>query len=311
LAALDLGSNSFHLITVRYWNKRFEVVDRMREMVRLAAGMHRDIGHQAHHYISSDTSEKALACLKRFAERLADFRIHDIRVVGTSALRKAHNAAGFIARAHTILGQNIEVISGREEARLIYLGACGALAAKETTKHLVIDIGGGSTELGAGLGATPVITESIDRGCVSISERYFKDGSITETRMRMAILDTRRDIAPFRESFDRFGRDAVIGTSGTIRSIANIAATRYGDDVTCLSATALKRLIADATLIGRLDPTIFAPLSTQRASVLPGGLAILAAVFRELAIDRMTVIKDALREGILYEMIRALETEEM
>ncbi|MGH3408761.1 MAG: hypothetical protein ACRDRJ_40640, partial [Streptosporangiaceae bacterium] len=172
LAAVDLGSNSFHLVVARYTHGQLVIIDRLREMVRLAAGV------EENGRIDKEASARALGCLQRFGQRLHDMRADSVRVVGTNALRVAHRKQAFLERAREALGHPIEIISGMEEARLIYSGVAHTMPS-EPGRRLVVDIGGGSTELIIGEGLTPLELESLQMGCVSLSERFFRDGKIS------------------------------------------------------------------------------------------------------------------------------------
>src|SRR5690606_33164666 len=172
LAAVDLGSNSFHLVVAQYRDGQLVVIDRLREPVQLAAGL-RDDGR-----LRKDVTKRALACLQRFGQRISDMHANAVRVAGTSALRRARGKQGFLARASQALGHPVQIISGREEARLIYAGVSQSLPA-EPANRLVVDIGGGSTELIVGRGLEPLELESVNIGCIGLSEQHFADGRLT------------------------------------------------------------------------------------------------------------------------------------
>ena len=180
-AAVDLGSNSFHMVVARQEQASLAVIDRERDMVRLSAGLDRK------DLLTEEASERALACLARFGERLRGLKPDNVRVVGTNALRKAKNSRQFISHAEKAIGFSIEIISGVEEARLVYLGAAKSLQG-DRGRRMVVDIGGGSTEIVVGDKSEPIYLESFHMGCVSSSERYFKDGSYSQKSMRRAIL---------------------------------------------------------------------------------------------------------------------------
>ncbi len=212
LAAVDLGSNSFHLVVARYSHGQLVVIDRMREMVRLGAGVSAD-GR-----LDKQVAARALLCLERFGQRLRDMNAASVRVVGTNALRIARRKQAFLERAREALGHPIEIISGMEEARLIYSGVAHTLPA-EPGRRLVIDIGGGSTELAIGEGYESQLLESLKLGCVSLSERFFADERLSAKRIARARLAARLEIEPMQAAFLKLGWENVIGSSGTVRAI--------------------------------------------------------------------------------------------
>ena len=196
-AALDLGSNSFHLIVARDNAGTIQIVDRHREMVRLAEGLS-DNGT-----LSDVAIERALDCLGRIGQRLRTLPHHNVYAVGTSALRLAANSESFIKRAEDVLGHNIRIISGREEARLIYSAVSHSIESRQD-KRLVIDIGGGSTEVIAGRSFKPVLYESLQIGCINVTERRFKDGKISKHRMKRAVEDCHREFEAVENAYRRY-----------------------------------------------------------------------------------------------------------
>ena len=216
LAAIDLGSNSFHLVIGKVVDGHVDIVDRLREPVRLAAGL------DDRKRLARDAIESALDCLRRFAQRLRGMPAHAVRAVGTNTLRSARNGEAFRREAERALGHSIEVIAGREEARLIYLGVAHALAGNGE-RRLVVDIGGGSTECIIGSGFTPLHRESLYMGCVSISRRFFPDGRVDKHSMKRAVLASRVEFEPIERQYRDAGWNSAVGSSGTIRAIAAIA----------------------------------------------------------------------------------------
>ncbi len=214
-AAIDLGSNSFHMIVCRFSNGELYVEDKLREMVRLGAGLDKKCN------LDDDTQTRALACLERFGQRLRGLPAHHIRIAGTNTLRIARNAAAFIARAEQALGHSIEIIAGTEEARLIYLGVAHSTGADER-QRFVMDIGGGSTELIIGKGFEPHYMQSLYMGCVSMTRRYFADGAISPKAMRHAELAAQIELEPVKATYRKMGWEKAIGASGSIRSIHKI-----------------------------------------------------------------------------------------
>src|SRR5712671_3091662 len=215
LAAVDLGSNSFHLQIGRVVEGQIYPLDSVREVVRLGAGL------TAEKRIDRATQAKALEALAKFAERLRGFSRHAVRAVGTNALRIAKNSPQLLREARAVLGFPIEVISGREEARLIYLGVAHSMPAA-AHRRLVVDIGGGSTEFVIGTGLEPQLTESLYMGCVSYSLQYFPDGKIDKPRMKAAEFAARQELSSLRKQYRETGWEEAVGSSGTARSIETI-----------------------------------------------------------------------------------------
>ena len=295
LAAIDLGSNSFHMIVARPLEGDFQVIDRLKEMVRLAEGLNPDKD------LTPEVAARALACLERFGQRLRGMPPGSVRAVGTNTLRQLRPESGFLAQAEAALGHPIEVIAGREEARLIYLGVANGLAASEQ-RRLVVDIGGGSTEIIVGEGFTPRLRESLHMGCVSASLRHFPDGVITAERLKRAELAGALEIRPVREQFRQAGWRDVVGSSGTIRAIATlIAAQGWSQDG--ITAEALQRLREALLGFRRIADLELEGLVEERKPVFVGGVTVLRSVFTALGIERMQVSDEALREGLIYEML--------
>jgi len=295
IAAVDLGTNSFHLIVAAIHHGEIVVIDRLRETVRLGAGL--DDNKQ----LVDETQGRALACLERFGQRLRRLPRGSVRAVGTNTLRLARNAREFLALAEEKLGHSIEIIAGREEARLIYLGVAHGLEAG-TEKRLVVDIGGGSTEIISGCGFEPTHRESLHVGCVNLSVSRFANGHIKRKLMRAAELDAELAIQPVARMFRRTGWERVIGCSGTIRSIAAVAQGQ-GWCTHGIDRTALEKLREAMLEAGHIDKLVFPGLAEDRRPILPGGVAVLWAVFDLLEIQRMDVSDQALREGVLYDLI--------
>jgi exopolyphosphatase/guanosine-5'-triphosphate,3'-diphosphate pyrophosphatase len=294
LAAVDLGSNSFHMIVARLSHGQPKVIDRLREMVRLAAG--------------EDREQIALDCLSRFGERIRAIHADSVRVVGTSTLRKLGRSSGFIRKASASLGHRVEIISGIEEARLIYQGVVQNSPAVPGNQ-LVVDIGGGSTEIINGVGFEPTTLESINLGCVVLSRSFFANGKISRRRFDRARTAAQLELRPIRSLFRELPRERVTGASGTIRAAEAVlsAAGEPGSEITIES---LERLIERLISAGHLDKLKMAGLSEQRKPVFPGGIAILIEIMSVLDIDSMRVSDGALREGILYDMVGRLTDED-
>jgi exopolyphosphatase/guanosine-5'-triphosphate,3'-diphosphate pyrophosphatase len=303
LAAVDLGSNSFHLEIGRVVDGQIYPLDAVREVVRLGGGLTAD------KRIDRATQARALESLARLAERLRGFPRGKVRAVGTNALRVAKNAGSFLREARQVLGFPIEVISGREEARLIYLGVAHALPAAEH-RRLVVDVGGGSTEFIIGAGFEPRLTESLYMGCVSYSLKYFPDGRIDKARMKAAELAARQELAGIVRAYRAAGWDEAVGSSGTARSLGNIL-RENGFAAEGLTREGLERLRSLLLKHEKADPQRIAGLRPNRAPVLPGGLAIMGALFDELGVEAMKVSDAALRHGVLYDLLGRVEHRDM
>lgn len=303
IAAVDLGSNSFHMIVARLNGGTVQILDRLRESVRLAAGL------EADGKLSVEAQRRACECLSRFGQRLQGLPRDSVRAVGTNTLRKAGNAASLLAAGEQALGHPIVVISGVEEARLIYLGVAHSLA-DDGAQRLVIDIGGGSTEFIIGAHYEPLYLESLHIGCVSLSRTHFDDGHITPKRFAAAELAAHMELQSIEARYQALGWDVVIGASGTIRSVDNLLKTMdiAAEGITLRYLKQLRDLMIKAEHIKRLN---LEGLSQDRAPVFPGGLAILIAVFEALKIDCMQVANGALREGLLYDQIGRIKNQDI
>jgi exopolyphosphatase/guanosine-5'-triphosphate,3'-diphosphate pyrophosphatase len=302
VAAVDLGSNSFHMIVARFEEAgTLSIIDKLREPVRLGGGL------KSNGKLAQDACDRALACLDRFGQRIRNLPRGDVRIVGTNTLRVATNAGKFIREAQRLLGHPIEVISGREEARLIYLGVAHGRAMREG-RRLVVDIGGGSTELIIGEGSDSILRESLYTGCVSASKEFFDSGVITEKRMNAAILNASLAIHPVARDF-RAGKgkwDEAVGCSGTIKAIRNIAQAEGWCDAG-ITLKSLHQMRSRIIKQGHVDKLRLENLKEDRSAVLPGGLAVLIAVFETLGIKQMRVSGQALREGLLYDLVGRIQ----
>ncbi|MFW2405983.1 MAG: exopolyphosphatase [Gammaproteobacteria bacterium] len=278
------------------------VIDRLREMVRLAAGLDK------YNRLSDDSQSAALECLARFGERIRDMRADKVRVVGTSTLRRIDRYSGFMEKAETALGHPVEIISGVEEARLIYQGVYHSSPGVDGTQ-LVVDIGGGSTEIISGSGTDPDDKESLKMGCVGISQKFFPGGKLTRRRFDKARVGVRLEIEPVRNRFLRHQPVRVIGASGTIRAARSVL-TEIAGEQTEITLSGLEDLIDQCIAAGHVDRLSLPGLSSQRTPVFPGGLAILIEVMAALKFETMSVSDGALREGLLYDMIGRLSDED-
>ncbi|MBK1642611.1 exopolyphosphatase [Chromatium okenii] len=303
VAAVDLGSNSFHMIVARVDQGHMRITDRIREVVRLGEGLTPD------RTLTPEVSERALTCLERFGQRLRTFAPGSVRAVGTNTMRQLRPETGFVEQAELALGHSIDVIAGREEARLIYLGVAHGLAAG-SERRLVVDIGGGSTEMIVGQGFSPRLRESLHLGCVSLSRYAFPDGRITAKALQKAQLAGALEVRPVRELFRRARWQNAVGCSGTIRTIASVVNAEGWCD-NGISAEALARLTSALTDAGRVATINLKGLPEERKPVFAGGVAVLQAVFEALDIKHMQVSDYALREGLIYEMMGRSQHEDV
>ncbi len=303
LAAIDLGSNSFHMIVGRLKNGQLQLIDRLREPVRLAAGLTDD------HRLRPEVAERALDCLKRFGQRVSGLHPDNVRAVGTNTLRLAQATDSFLDRAHEALGHDIEVISGIEEARLVHLGVAHSLA-EPAGRRLVVDIGGGSTELIIGEGLDAIHLESLYMGCVSMTQRFFSDGSISKPAMKKAVLAARLELQASKQGFRQLGWSMAAGSSGTIRAVRDVVREAGWSDngITPESLKSLRRALIE---FGHADHIELPGISEDRKAVFAGGVAILSAVFHALKIERMRHSSGALREGLLYDLLGRIQHQDI
>ncbi len=292
-AAIDLGSNSFHMLVVREVAGSIQTLSRIKRKVRLAAGLNSD------NALSAEAMERGWQCLRLFAERLQDIPSAQIRVVATATLRLAVNAGEFLAKAQEILGCPVQVISGEEEARLIYQGVAHTTGGAD--QRLVVDIGGASTELVTGTGAQTTSLFSLSMGCVTWLERYFADRSLTKENFDLAQAAARDVLLPIADVLRYHGWKVCVGASGTVQALQEIMMAQGMDERITLNK--LQQLKQRAIQCGRLEELEIEGLTLERALVFPSGLAILIAIFSELNIQCMTLAGGALREGLVYGML--------
>ncbi len=303
LAAIDLGSNSFHMLVARSVDGQVVVVDAIKERVALAAGL------DAYKFLTGEARARALACLGRFGQRIAGIPNAKIRAVGTNTLRQARNAREFLDDAEAALGHDIEVIAGREEARLVFLGVAHTLGPSEE-RRLVVDIGGGSTECIIGIGFEPLLRDSLFMGCVSWTTKYFGDGRITRERFDKAVIDASLEIRPIERAYRDLGWSLAAGSSGTINAIEQILIdNRWSDDRITLAG--LKKFRDAVVAQGTIDRLHIAGLKPDRQPVIVGGLAVLFAVFEVLQIAQMRASTGALREGLIYDLLGRIAHEDV
>ena len=302
LAAVDLGSNSFHMIVGELRHGQLTIIDRLKETVRLSEGLG-DKGT-----LTDAARQRALDCLSRFGERLRDMHASSVRTAGTSALRRAANSGDFLMQAEKALGHPIEVIPGIEEARLIYVGVSHSMPPTDGLR-LVLDIGGGSTELILGQADKPSALESLHMGCVLMTERYFPGGRISRENFAAARLAAKLELRPVKAFFRGIGEVEAIGTSGTIRATEDIA-RELGYSEAGLTPKVIDKLIDKALEFDSIAELSLPTLSERRAQVWPGGLSILAELMNVLHIETLKVSDGALREGLLYDLLGRLQHED-
>ncbi|ATE60236.1 exopolyphosphatase [Thauera sinica] len=295
IAAIDLGSNSFRLQVGRIVNDQIYPLDGLKEPVRLAAGL------SPEKWLDMAAQHRGVTALQRFHERLHDFKPDGVRAVATNTLRVAKNAPEFLIRAEAALGFPIEVIAGREEARLIYVGVAHTLANPHR-QQLVVDIGGGSTEFIIGKSFEPLQLESLYMGCVGYSLRHFPDGRIDKRGMKDAELAARRELQTIGQVYRETGWEEAVGSSGSAKAIAEVL-EQNGLSRRGITRDGLERLRAMLLQAGHIDNLNLAGLKGDRLPVFLGGFAIMSAVFKEFDLEHMVFSEGALRLGVLYDLL--------
>ncbi|SFR50556.1 exopolyphosphatase / guanosine-5'-triphosphate,3'-diphosphate pyrophosphatase [Marinobacter gudaonensis] len=303
LAAIDMGSNSFHMVVARLVHGEIRTLEKMGEKVQLGAGL------DPNNRLTEDAQERALACLGRFAQRLKGMPPEAVQIVGTNALRVARNAHQFMNRAEEVLGYPVEIIAGREEARLIYLGVAHTLS-DDSGRRLVIDIGGGSTEFIIGQRFEPLELESLHMGCVSFRNRYFADGKITRRQMDRAVTHAEQEMLNIRQHYRNVGWQSTVGSSGSIKAIANVLANLKITDGT-ITLTAMQELRKRLVDMGKTERLGDLGVRADRQSIFPAGFAILMGAFQSLGISEMAFADGALREGLLYDIAGRIQHEDV
>lgn len=278
------------------------IIDRLKETVRLSEGLEQTGD------LTETAKARALDCLARFGERIQGMDADKVRAAGTSTLRRARDSRAFSRHAETALGHPIEVISGLEEARLIYNGVVHSTPPYDGLR-LVMDIGGGSTELILGQGAQPKALESLHMGCVVMTERYFPNGVISAANFEAARLAIRLKLRPVKAFFRGATDVEAIGASGTVRSTEAVA-RQLGIIDEALTLDAVEALIERVAGFDHVRDLDEPGLSTSRAQVWPGGLAILVEVMNVLRLDRIHTSDGALREGLLYDYLGRMQHED-
>ncbi|WON75814.1 exopolyphosphatase [Serratia sp. UGAL515B_01] len=293
IAAIDLGSNSFHMVIARIVNGALQVLSRLKQRVHLADGL------DSNNVLSEEAMERGLACLTLFAERLQGFPAANVTIVGTHTLRQAVNAEVFLKRAAKVIPYPIEIIAGQEEARLIFMGV--EHTQPEKGRKLVIDIGGGSTELVIGEDFEPLLAESRRMGCVSFAQQFFPTGEINKTNFKRARLAAAQKLETLAWQYRIQGWQYALGASGTIKATYEVLVA-IGEKDGLITLDRLEMLVEQVLQFKNFSAISLPGLSEERQSVFVSGLAILCGVFDALAIRDLRLSDGALREGVLYEM---------
>ncbi|KZN53157.1 hypothetical protein N474_21785 [Pseudoalteromonas luteoviolacea CPMOR-2] len=291
-AAVDLGSNSFHLVVAREVDGRLQLLHKEKHRVYLAAGLDKDF------ILDEDAIERALHALKQFAATLAGFDKKHVEVAATYTLRNCKNLRHFLKQAKLVFPYKINVISGQEEARLIYQGVANYV--HDDNNRLVIDIGGGSTEIIIGKHHSHKHLTSRNVGCVTMSKLFFNDAKLTEKRFKKAIIHAEQNIEPITANYQKVGWQSSLGTSGTIKTLSAINDELFETRV--LTLDSLRDIQAHFVSAGELDNVHIKALPEERKTSIAGGLAILIAAFNQLGLEQLEYCDYSLREGLLHEL---------
>lgn len=302
IAAVDLGSNSFHMVVAKVIGHDLQLVSRHKQRVRLADGLNK------HQILSEEAIDRGLECLAMFAERIQGFSPENVRIAATHTLRQALNTNQFIERASEVLPYPIEVIPGTEEARLIYLGV--AHTQPQSDSMLVIDIGGGSTEMIIGHGFQASLVNSIQMGCVSFTNKFFAKGTISQKQISQAILGAEQKLERVGSLYRYKGWQASFGASGTIKAVRDVLIGMDFSDGK-ITPERLDALIEKLKEFNTIDDIDLKGLNIERQSVFVAGVAILKAIFNSLRIKELDFSDGALREGLLYEMEDRLQFDDI
>jgi len=294
-AVIDLGSNSFFLQITQLKNNQLEIVEKVKQKVRLAAGLN------SNNELSNEAIIRGLDCLTLFSKYLKGIPLSNIRIVTTATLRIAINRDDFLIQANTILPLKINLLSGEQEAKTIYSGVAHTSQGDCNKKRLVIDIGGASTELIIGQGFEAKHAISINMGCVSYREKFFSNGFLTESNFTTAISAASNMITPVAEDFLKLGWQSVLGSSGCMQALAEILRDRQQPII--ITARFMQEIKQELILCKNIDDIQLSGLRDDRKPVLASGLSILIALFNVLKITELTLSTGALREGLLYEML--------
>ena len=303
LAVLDLGSNSFHMLVASLEkNNNLHIIDKLKDRARLAAGLNDQ------KYLTEEAQERALQYFRQYAERLLGFEEGCVRIVATDTFRKAKNGPEFLEKAESALGWPIEVISGIEEARLIYKGVSHDYPSKR--RRLIIDIGGGSTELIIGTGSKPIELASTKMGCISWTKAFFADGKMTRKSFRDAIQNAEQILTSQIQRYLSIGWQEALGSSGTNKAIGNILVEEKRSDGS-ITKQDLEWLVEELIEIGETKDISWSSVSDTRSEVLAAGVSILLACMRALKIYKLRPVGSALREGVMIEMVGRIFGEDI
>lgn len=302
-AVADLGSNTFHLMIADVEGIKFTVIDKIRYPVKLATGFDDEKN------LTEEAMQRAFSVIERYGQRLQDFPPKFVKIVGTNALRRARNSREFVKRATEILGYPVEVISGYEEARLIYIGVARSIES-DGRRRLLIDIGGGSTELVIGQDFTPLDMESLDVGCLSSTVEFFPDGKITKQSMHDAVISVGLKIQPFVSTMKSQGWDMVIGSAGSIIAISKVLLQKGWTNGN-ITFAALDRLRMELVDQGCFDGKAYPDISADRVNAFAGGVAVLFGVMKNLDIDSVLPCDGGLREGMLLDLCGRIEHKDI
>jgi len=296
-AVIDLGSNSFHMLITRQLANSVQVVDKVKRKVRLASGLTQD------NTLSEAAIARGLECLSFFAERLQDIPNGNVRIVATATVRLAKNKADFLARANKVLGRKITLLSGEQEAELIYLGVAHTNCCAD--QRLVIDIGGASTELIVGTEQQAIKIVSLNLGCVTFNQQFFKGGTINKNNFQRATQTATNMLQPLIDSYLNIGWQTVLGGSGTMQALAEILI--FSKQPTIISREFLAQIEEKLLSFSNIAQINLPGLRHERIPVFISGVAILNAIFDCFKIDKLQLSSGALREGLLYQMLPNVE----
>jgi exopolyphosphatase len=298
IAAIDLGSNSFHMIVARIVNGSIQILSRLKQKVQLAEGL------DENSVLNQAAITRGVNCLSLFAERLQGFPPENVNVVGTYTLRRAINNDEFLRQAQAVFPYPINIISGQTEAKMIYSGV--SHTQPESGRKLVIDIGGGSTEIVIGDDFEPLIAESRHMGCVSFAKKFFPNGEISQENFNRAYQSAVNKIEDLAFEYRQLGWQAVLGSSGTIKTVHQVISAVLDPDG-LITAGRLDQLIKRVLTVQHFDQLKLAGLNEDRIDVFVPGLAILSAVFDVFQIEQMRYSDGALREGVMYGLEKTFQ----
>lgn len=291
-AIIDLGSNSFHMLITKWCDGEFQVVDRIKQKVRLAAGL------DENNRLSQESIDRGLACIKEFAAGIEKYQLTHIKAVATATLRLAKNSNEFLVQAEAILGLPINLISGEQEADYIYQGASSSFP--KDTRSLIIDIGGASTEIIVGKGNKAFYRVSLNMGCVTYLHQHLKHSTDNASSFQNAVNAAKQALVPHKNEFLRYGWDQCLGASGTPQALTEIK--QFNRETSPIDLPFLQQLAQMSKSAADITNLSIPGLEERRKEVFASGLAILLAIFEELQITRISLSPGALREGVLHQL---------